>query len=120
MTSQSSRWSAGPVRVNLGCKQVDMDACQQAYLEKVIRELARYEHPLFEWEAVTISRGIQVVVRVKVPDSNIEPYSFVLTPRELEARAFQWDFQRLIYNYLHDYLVEMFTRSPQIADLSLE
>jgi hypothetical protein len=97
-----------------------MDSSQQAQLDKVNRELARYEHPLFEWEALAVSRGIQVVVRVKVPECDIEPYSFVLTPRELEARAFQWDFQRLMYNYLHDYLVEMFTRSPQIADLSLE
>lgn len=91
---------------------------QQAYLDKVNRELDRYEHPLFEWEAISIERGIQVVVRVKNHDPDIHDYSFVLTPRELEARAFEWDFQRQIYNYLHDYLVEMFTRSPQISELN--
>jgi|SRR5215467_976123 len=97
-----------------------MTGTDEAYLDKVNRELARYEHPLFDWQAFPVSRGIQVEVHVKIPELSIDPYSFLLTPRELEARAFQWDFQRLIYNYLHDYLVEMFTRSPQISELSLD
>jgi hypothetical protein len=96
-----------------------MDEKEQSYLDKVNRELARYEHPLFHWEATIASPGVRVTVRVK-HQCDVAPYSFVLIPRELEARAFQWDFQRLIYNYLHDYLVEMFTRSPQISDLSLD
>lgn len=86
------------------------------YLAKVEKELSRYEHPLFEWQAQPLERGIEVIVRLKYQGIHDDPYRFTLTPRELEARAFEWDFQRQLYNYLHDYLVEMFTRSPQIKE----
>ena len=95
-----------------------MDSKQQQYLDKVHRELSRYEHPLFEWTAEPVKEGIEIVVTIREQD--LAPYRFVLKPRELEARAFQWDFQRQLYNYLHDYLVELFTKSPQISDLSLD
>ena len=88
----------------------------QSYLNKVMTQLDRYEHPLFQWEASAVDRGIEVIVRLKVYGLHDDPYRFYLTPRELEDRAFPWDFQRQLYNYLHDYLVEMFTRSPQIYE----
>jgi hypothetical protein len=88
----------------------------EKYLLQVRSELSRYEHPLFEWEATQSDRNIKVSVRLKQPGIHDDPYTFYLTPRELEARAFPWDFQRQLYNYLHDYLVEMFTRSPQIKE----
>lgn len=86
------------------------------YLEKVKTELSRYEHPLFDWKAEPTERGIRVIVHLKYSAIHDDPYVFYLTPRELEARAFEWDFQRQLYNYLHDYLIEMFTRSPQIKE----
>lgn len=86
------------------------------YLEQVEKELSRYEHPLFEWKAEPSARGVRVIVYLKYSDIHDDPYVFYLTPRELEARAFEWDFQRQLYNYLHDYLIEMFTRSPQIKE----
>jgi hypothetical protein len=89
---------------------------QAIYLEQVETELSRYEHPLFGWYAQIADRGIEVMVYLKQPGLHDDPYRFFLTPRELEARAFAWDFQRQLYNYLHDYLVEMFTRSPQIRE----
>jgi len=92
------------------------DNKQSEYLSRVEGELARYEHPLFEWSAQIADRGIEVIVRLKQPGAHDDPYRFYLAPRELEARAFAWDFQRQLYNYLHDYLVEMFTRSPQIKE----
>jgi hypothetical protein len=79
-------------------------------------QLSRYEHPLFQWEAHEVDRGIEVIVTLKYSGIHDDPYRFYLAPRELEDRAFEWDFQRQLYNYLHDYLVEMFTRSPQIRD----
>ncbi|MCI0487490.1 MAG: hypothetical protein L0229_12925 [Blastocatellia bacterium] len=88
----------------------------QEYLEKVERELARYEHPLFDWQAYTAEPGIEVCVFLKYSGIHDDPYRFQITPRELEAQAFEWDFQRQLYNYLHDYLVEMFTRSPHIRE----
>jgi hypothetical protein len=86
------------------------------YLDRVTKELDRYEHPLFQWTARAVDRGIEVIVSLKYRDIHDDPYRFYLTQRELEARAFEWDFQRQLYNYLHDYLIEMFTRSPQIRD----
>ena len=95
------------------------EAKQAQYLERVVSELARYEHPLFQWEACCVRSGIEVTVSLKEPVDEVGVYKFILKPRELEARAFQWDFQRMLFNYLHDYLVEMFTRSPQTTDLTL-
>ena len=86
------------------------------YIKRVETELSRYEHPLFEWKAEQSPRGIKVVVELKYSGIHDDPYTFYLTPRELEARAFEWDFQRQLYNYLHDYLIEMFTKSPQIKE----
>jgi hypothetical protein len=88
----------------------------EEYLIKVQKELRRYEHPLFDWVAYSAPPGVEVLVYLKFQGLHDDPYKFHLTPRELEANAFEWDFQRQLYNYLHDYLIEMFTKSPQIAD----
>ena len=90
-------------------------ACEQ--LEKVQRQLSRYEHPLFEFQARPIQNGIEVIITLKLEGVYDEPYRLCLKPREIEARGFQWDFQRQLYNCLHDYLVEMFTRSPHITEI---
>ena len=85
-------------------------------LERVQSELARYEHPLFKWSATLIGRTVRVSITLKSAEAPMDPYVFDLSDRYIDARSFQWDFQRLLYNYLHDYLVDMFTRSPHIQD----
>jgi hypothetical protein len=92
-------------------------AKEREYLEKVNRQLSRYAHPLFEWEARNLSSGIEVAVRLKIKGVYDETYRLCLKPREIEARGFEWDFQRQLFNCLHDYLVEMFTRSPHITEI---
>jgi hypothetical protein len=92
---------------------VDKDS---EYLDKVRAELARYEHPLFDWDAAGSPRGVEVTVRLKDRGIYDEPYRFYLIAREIDAPAFQWDFQRQLYNYLHDFVVEMFMRSPHIRE----
>lgn len=87
------------------------------YLQRVCQQLSRYEHPLFEFEARDISSGVEVTVRLKVRGVYDDVYRLCLRPREIEARGFEWEFQRQLYNCLHDYLVEMFTRSPHITEL---
>jgi hypothetical protein len=87
------------------------------YLRKVEKELSRYAHPLFEWEAIDASPGIDVIITLKVRGFYDSPYRLSLKPREIEAQGFEWDFQRQLFNCLHDYLVEMFTRSPHITEL---
>lgn len=88
-----------------------------AYVEKVEKELSRYEHPLFKWQARELSNGVEVTIRLTVEGVYDEPYRLCLKPREIEARGFQWEFQRQLFNCLHDYLVEMFTRSPHITEI---
>ena len=36
-----------------------------------------------------------------------------VAPRDLDHPNFEWTFQRQLYDCLHDYLVEMFVRTPQ-------
>ena len=88
----------------------------QEHLDKVQKELSRYAHPLFEWETRQVSGGVEIIIRLRVRELCDEPYRLSLKPREIEARGFKWDFQRQLYACLHDYLVEMFTRSPHIAE----
>lgn len=87
------------------------------HLEKVEKQLSRYEHPLFKLEARRVSGDIEVIVTLKLEGIYDEPYRLRLKPREIEARGFEWDFQRQLYNCLHDYLVEMFSRSPHITEI---
>jgi hypothetical protein len=85
-------------------------------LQRVQTQLDRYEHPLFKWQAEAVEKGVEVIVSLKNEGIHDDAYRFRLLRREIEANAFEWDFQRQLYNYLHDYLVEMFTRSPHIRD----
>ena len=86
-------------------------------LKRVNEQLERYSHPLFEWEACSVSSGVEIVIRLRIPDIYEDPYRLRLRPREIDSRGFEWDFQRQLYNCLHDYLVEMFTRSPHITEI---
>jgi len=90
---------------------------EEEHFEKVKKELARYAHPLFDWDVRHRLPGVEVVVTLKITNVYDDPYRLHLKPREIEARGFEWDFQRQLYNCLHDYLVEMFTRSPHIAEI---
>ena len=85
-------------------------------LEKVKRELGRYEHPLFDFDARSASGGIEVAIRFKPAGIEVHTYQFLLQPREIEHSQFPWSFQRQLYDCLHDYVVEMFIRNPQRRD----
>ena len=85
-------------------------------LEKVKRELGRYEHPLFDFDACAASGGIQVEIRFKPAGVEVHTYQFLLQPREIEHAQFPWSFQRQLYDCLHDYVIEMFISNPQRRD----
>ena len=85
-------------------------------LEKVTRELARYEHPLFDFDAHAAAAGVEVEIRFKVTGADVHTYQFLLRPREIENKQFPWTFQRQLYDCLHDYVIEMFTCNPQRQD----
>ena len=85
-------------------------------LEKVKKELVRYEHPLFDFDARAASGGIQVEIRFKPAEVEVHTYYFLLQPREIEHSQFPWSFQRQLYDCLHDYVIEMFVDNPQRQD----
>jgi hypothetical protein len=85
-------------------------------LEKVRAELARYEHPLFSFDARTAAEGVEVLIRFRATEIQVHEYVFLMRPREIENRQFPWTFQKQLYDCLHDYVVEMFTSNPQRQD----
>lgn len=82
-------------------------------LERVREQLCLYEHPLLEFAAQQKNDGVEVVIRFKDPPVPVHTYFFELHPRDLDHAQFEWQFQRQLYDCLHDYLIEMFTRTPQ-------
>jgi hypothetical protein len=85
-------------------------------LEKVKKELGRYEHPLFDFDARPAAGGIQVEIRFKPSGVEVHTYQFFLQPHEIEHSQFPWSFQRQLYDCLHDYVIEMFISNPQRRD----
>jgi hypothetical protein len=82
-------------------------------LEKVLAETARYEHALLNFSAREHNGGVELVIGLKIPGLGIHTYYAPLHPRDIEHPQFPWTFQRYLYDCMHDYLVEMFTRTPQ-------
>ena len=82
-------------------------------LQRVLDHLNLYEHPLLEFGAEPSGESVQVIIRFKNPPVPVHTYYFEMHPRDLDHPQFQWTFQRQLYDCLHDYLIEMFTRTPQ-------
>ncbi len=82
-------------------------------LQKVREELARYEHPLFAFDARRAAEGVEVVIRFKPDQPEVHTYIYLLRAREIESRQFPWIFQKQLYDCLHDFVIEMFTTNPQ-------
>jgi hypothetical protein len=82
-------------------------------LQRVEAQLRLYEHPLLDFSARESGEGIEVIIRFKNPPVPVHTYYFNLHPRDLDHPQFEWTFQRQLYDCLHDYLVEMFIRTPQ-------
>ncbi len=84
-------------------------------LERVKQELAKYEHPLVEFFAEQGGQGVELRMKVKGVEG-IHVYSAPVHERDAASAQFEWQFQRYLYDCLHDYLVEMFTLNPQRRD----
>ena len=85
-------------------------------LEKVRAELARYEHPLFSFDARAAGDAVELVIEFRASEPAVHTYVYTLQARDIEQTQFPWTFQRQLYDCLHDYVVEMFTRNPQGRD----
>ena len=81
--------------------------------DRVREELAKYEHPFFDFEARQASDGgVDVLIRSRIPNVLSPEYKITLAERDLQSSQFPWTFQKLLYDCLTDYIVELFTKSP--------
>lgn len=93
-----------------------MELSAEERLKRVREQLRLYEHPLVEFEARGKADAVEVMIRFKSPSMPVHTYYFDLHARDLDHPQFEWQFQRQLYDCLHDYLIEMFTRTPQIRE----
>jgi hypothetical protein len=82
-------------------------------LGKVRAHLQLYEHPLLAFSAREENGAIEIAIDLKNSAVPVHTYRFQIHPRDLENPQFTWNLQRQLYDALHDYFVEMFTRTPQ-------
>jgi len=80
---------------------------------RVLDQLSLYDHPLLRFDARPKEEGVEVVIELREPHPGIHAYYFDVHPRDLDSPQFEWQFQRQLYDCLHDYLIEMFLRTPQ-------
>jgi hypothetical protein len=81
-------------------------------IERVREELAKYEHPFFDFQAREKGADVEMVIRSRVPDVLSPEYRITLNERDIQNSQFQWTFQKLLYDCLTDYVVELFTKNP--------
>lgn len=86
-------------------------------LEKVRAEVARYEHSLLDFSARQKPDGaVELVIALKHALPDVHTYYAPIHPRDIGHPQFPWTFQKYLYDCLHDYLVELFVRTPQDRD----
>ena len=80
---------------------------------KVRAHLELYDHPLLTFSAQETNGAIEISINLKNSSVPVHTYHFPIHPRDLESPQFTWNLQRQLYDALHDYFIEMFTRTPQ-------
>jgi len=84
------------------------------HLDRVRLEAARYEHLLFAFSVHESPAGTpELVIRLKTPLEGVADYTAPVHPRDIDHPQFAWTFQRYLYDCIHDYMAELFTRNPQ-------
>ena len=81
-------------------------------IERVREELAKYEHPFFDFEAPEDGDDVELIIRSKLAGVLNPQYKISLAERDLQSSQFPWTFQKLLYDCLTDYIVELFTKCP--------
>lgn len=82
-------------------------------LERVMQQLRLYEHPLMSFDARAKGEGVEVIIQLMHCTVPVHTYTYELHERDLDHPQFEWQFQRQLYDALHDYFIEMFIRTPQ-------
>jgi hypothetical protein len=85
-------------------------------LEKVAAELGRYEHALLKFSAREHHGEVELVIEMRQPGLGLHTYYAPVHARDIGHSQFAWTLQRYLYDCMHDYLVEMFVRTPQSRD----
>ena len=86
-------------------------------LAAVRKELEKYSHPLLTFGVRETEAGrIELVIDLREKPANIHTYYLEIHPRDLAHKQFRWILQRMIFEGLHDYFVEMFVYTPQSLD----
>ena len=85
-------------------------------LETVRTELAKYEHPFFEFSARDTDNGVELCIRSRIDGVLSPEYRLTFAERDLKSTQFPWTFQRLLYDCLTDYMVELFTKCPMTGN----
>ena len=82
-------------------------------LQKVLDHLQLYDHPLLALSARESDGAIEVLIDLKNSTVPVHTYVLPIHARDLDHPQFAWHLQRQLYDGLHDYLIEMFTSTPQ-------
>jgi hypothetical protein len=82
-------------------------------LKKVRDHLQLYDHPLLAFSARENEGLIEILIDLKNSTVLVHTYVLKIHPRDLDHSQFTWHLQRQLYDGLHDYFIEMFTRTPQ-------
>jgi len=85
-------------------------------LEKVLAETRRYEHALLAFSARERHGAVELVISLKQTAPALHTYYAPVHERDIENPQFPWTFQRYLYDCMHDYLVELFVRTPQTRE----
>ena len=85
-------------------------------LEKVLTETRRYDHALLQFSARERQGTVELVIALKDEGLGLHTYYAPVHERDIEHPQFPWTFQRYLYDCMHDYLVEMFVRTPQMRE----
>ena len=93
-----------------------MDGSADSLVEKIEKELGRYEHPLFRFSAQASGSGVVLVIDLRPGLGVQHHHEITLHEREIENPQFPWTFQKLLYDCLHGFIVEMFERNPQMRE----
>lgn len=81
-------------------------------LQRVLDEIEKYEHPFFDFSAAEKDGGVELRIRSKIANVLSPEYRIVFSERDLNSSQFPWTFQKLLYDCLTDYVVELFTKCP--------
>ena len=106
-----SYWDARAVYLVLRPDRTKGQA-EMSSIDRVCAELEKYEHPFFEFEARPKGEAVEMIIRSKLRDVLSPEYKITLNDRDLQSSQFPWTFQKLLYDCLTDYVVELFSRNP--------